>query len=138
MPEELRTPHYFDKDGQLRAYSLEQIEEHRKKSRIPIPSTEPTYQEWKEGKGASKDRISNAGSSMINDIHPELQEEILGSEDAHQSLADQIAGFKKPAPLPNVLKGHVNDVVKEVTVADVLDMLRDKVPVTESLDDGSG
>lgn len=75
---------------------------------------------------------------MINDIHPELQEEILGSEDAHQSLADQIAGFKKPAPLPNVLKGHVNDVVKEVTVADVLDMLRDKVPVTESLDDGSG
>ena len=40
MPEELRVPHYFDKQGNLKAYTLEEIEAHREKMRIPIPDAE--------------------------------------------------------------------------------------------------
>lgn len=32
-------------------------------------------------------------------------------------------------PLENVLKNHVNDAVKEVTIADVLDILKKDMPI---------
>ena len=107
------------------------------KTSIPIPSAEPTYEEWKQGKGPSKERAKKDPQNEADQIHPQLEDEILGAS-RNEAPREQIASFERPTPLPDVLKNHVDDVVREVTITDVLNLLRDTVPISESFDDGSG
>ena len=70
LPEDLRVPHYYDQFGKLKAYTQEEIEAHRKKMEVPIPTgvdteTEPTDQ---------------STESVDFKIHPDIQDEILGVE----------------------------------------------------------
>lgn len=106
LPADLRTPHFIDAAGNLKPYPKKVLDLHRKQSQVPIPSSEPTYEEWKSGQARSKGPYSKKKFD-IDEIHPELQEEILGDDGRkvrEYSFADDVTPpFEKPAPLLNVL-----------------------------------
>ena len=48
-PKHERTPHYIDPQGRLVPYSRADIERNRAAMKLPIPDTEPTYEEHVQG-----------------------------------------------------------------------------------------
>lgn len=135
LPEDLRTPHYFDEDGNLKPYPQKVLDLHSARSQAPVPSSEPAYEGKQPDQDVKKDQDTNR--LTIEEVHPDLQEAILG-EQRGEARAGKGASFKRPPPLPDVLKYDVKEAVKEVTVPDVLKMIKEQVPVGAGVGDGHG
>jgi len=53
---------------------------HRQQSRFPIPASEPTFQQHKDGSKASSETTTQetGRQNFDKEIHPDIQREILG------------------------------------------------------------
>lgn len=135
MPKDLRTPHFIDKDGSIKPYPPDVIEQHRRQSEVPIPSSEPSYHQ-----SLDKQKPKEANDKHLlngKQIHPDLKEELIGSNEKG-SVMSNIQDFVKKSPLPDVLQLDVDDAIKQVKISDVLDMIKDSGSFDISMDVGYG
>lgn len=118
-----RRPHYLDIHGTPRPYSTEAIARHREAQKVPIPRSELTYQQWKD-KGATE--VPQESDSLGHEIDPTLRDKTL----------NKIADIQSLEPLFDVFELAPEKAIKKVTVADILALLKNDVPVDVSMESG--